>query len=376
MIVPATNSSDNPGVLIASSNPSLRRQIIERLPEHWLPVEEALGGADALGKLETSECRMLLLDRHLPDLDANELLGLVHRRYPGVDVRTIDADVGSVVLRPAGGPSETEHDADSEAGGGPLLEGMIGSSEAMCAVSRAVRRVASPETTVFIAGETGTGKELIAQQIHRLSPRRSKPLVIINCAAIPEALLESELFGYVRGAFTGAAQSRLGRIQSANGGTLFLDEIGEMPIALQPKLLRFLESGELQRLGSSETWRADVRVLSATNRNVHQLSDQSLFRPDLYYRLCVFPIVLPPLRQRGSDIAELAEHFLQHFAPEMRLSDAAIERLATYPWPGNVRELRHVIERATILAASREIGTSDLLFDAAIEAGLENSNPA
>jgi transcriptional regulator with GAF, ATPase, and Fis domain len=244
---------------------------------------------------------------------------------------------------------------------------MVGSSEAMRHVSRAVRRVAPRDTAVLIIGETGTGKELIAQQLHRLSPRRAKPFVVINCAAIPEALLESELFGYVRGAFTGAAQSRLGRIQAANGGTLFLDEIGEMPISLQAKLLRFLESGELQRLGSTETWHADVRVVSATNRDLRQLSAKSLFRSDLYYRLCVFPIVLPPLRDRGGDVAELATHFLHRFSAEMRLSQAAVKRLAAYPWPGNVRELRHVIERATILAVVPEITDSELLFDAAID---------
>jgi transcriptional regulator with GAF, ATPase, and Fis domain len=362
MMPVVVSSTENPGVLIASSNASLRRQIIEGLPEHWLPVQEAFGGAEALGKLETSECRMLLLDSHLPDLDINELLGLVHRRYPGVDVRTIDGEVGSGFRWPVKtsggdtrGPGETAQELP--------LDGIFGSSEGMRNVARAVRRVAPRDTSVLIAGETGTGKELIAQQIHRLSLRRAKPMVVINCAAIPETLLESELFGYVRGAFTGAAQSRLGRIQAANGGTLFLDEIGEMPVALQAKLLRFLESGELQRLGSTETWHADVRVVSATNRDLRQLSAQSLFRPDLYYRLCVFPIGLPPLRERGGDVAELALHFLRQLAPAMRLSDAAMERLALYPWPGNVRELRHVIERATILSTGMEIGVAELMFD-------------
>lgn len=366
-MISVANSAENPGVLIASSNPSLRRLIIEGLPEHWLPVQEALGGAEALGKLETTECRMLLLDSHLPDLDINELLGLVHRRYPGVDVRTVDGDVGAGGFRWSAKAS-ADGTLPTQTADALPLEGIVGSSEEMRKVARAVRRVALRDTSVLIAGETGTGKELIAQQVHRLSPRRAKPLVVINCAAIPEALLESELFGYVRGAFTGAAQSRLGRIQTANGGTLFLDEIGEMPIALQAKLLRFLESGELQRLGSTETWHADVRVVSATNRDLRQLSAQSLFRPDLYYRLCVFPIGLPPLRERGGDVVELASHFLQQFTPAMRLSDEAMERLTQYPWPGNVRELRHVIERATILASGLEIGAAELMFDGDTEA--------
>lgn len=347
---------ENPGVLIASSNPSLRQQVIERLPSGWHRVEEAVGGAEALGKLEVSDCRMLLLDRELPDLNVEELMALVRRDYPGVDVRTIDDLKNS----PPAVPNNTARDE-------PALDGLVGHSQAMAAVYRGVRLVAPRDTSVLVTGETGTGKELIAQQLHRLSPRHAKPMVVINCAAIPETLLESELFGYVRGAFTGAAQSRLGRIQSANGGTLFLDEIGEMPLALQAKLLRFLESGELQRLGSTETWKADVRVVTATNRNLRQLSGQQAFRDDLYYRLCVFPIALPPLRERREDIEELARHFLRTFAAQARLTSSCLQRLEDYDWPGNVRELKHVIERATILCSRAEIGAEDLVFDSSYD---------
>jgi transcriptional regulator with GAF, ATPase, and Fis domain len=308
---------------------------------------------------------MLLLDRHLPDLNVEELTRMVRLRYPGVDVRTIDGDVTRLPAAWHESPASADQAKTRPVGDevGPL-EGMVGRSRAMTAVYRSVRKVAARSTAVLVTGETGTGKELIAQAVHRLSPRNAKPLVVINCAAIPETLLESELFGYVRGAFTGAAQSRLGRIQSAAGGTLFLDEIGEMPVALQAKLLRFLESGELQRLGSTESWKADVRVVTATNRNLKQASVERTFREDLYYRLCVFPIKIPPLRERRDDILELAEHFLGQFSSRSSFDEAALAKLQAYDWPGNVRELRHVVERATILTTgSGLIHDADLVLD-------------
>ncbi len=367
---------ESPGVLIASSNPYLRRQIIDHLPLHWRPVEEAIGGAEALGKLEFSDCRMLLLDRHLPDLDVEELTSMVRLRYPGVDVHTIDGEMTGLPAAWHATPLPQEGSRIAGAGAAVIpLEGMVGSSEAMAAVYRAVRKVAPRDTAVLVTGETGTGKELVARAVHQLSPRNAKPLVVINCAAIPESLLESELFGYVRGAFTGAAQSRLGRIQTANGGTLFLDEIGEMPLALQAKLLRFLESGELQRLGSTETWKADVRVVTASNRNLRQSIRQHIFRDDLYYRLCVFPVTLPALRDRREDIPAIADFFLQHYLPNGSLSAAAVVKLQSYCWPGNVRELKHVIERATILAEEPDVGPDGLIFDADELPLSESSNP-
>jgi transcriptional regulator with GAF, ATPase, and Fis domain len=213
--------------------------------------------------------------------------------------------------------------------------------------------VAPRSTPVLISGPTGTGKEVVATAIHRLSPRALKPFVVINCAAIPEALLESELFGYTRGAFTGAVQSRLGRIHSAHGGTLFLDEIGELPLGLQSKLLRFLDKGEVQRLGSSDVFRVDVRVVAATNADLSRLAEKKQFREDLFYRLSVFPIEMPALSQRRGDIPALAQHFLGKLQAEIGkqfLSSESIRRLEAHSWPGNVRELEHVIERASILA--------------------------
>jgi DNA-binding winged helix-turn-helix (wHTH) protein len=231
------------------------------------------------------------------------------------------------------------------------LPGMIGDSPAMQPVYRLARRVAPRDATVLITGATGTGKELVAQAIHALSPRASRSLVTINCAAIPETLLESELFGFTRGAFTGAVQSRLGRIHGAQGGTLFLDEIGELSLPLQAKLLRFLESGELQRLGSPDVFQMDVRVIAASNVDLQRKVRARQFRDDLYYRLAVFPIALPALVERPEDIVPLARHFLARCGAGMRASTRAEVRLEQHHWPGNVRELRHVVERAAILAA-------------------------
>jgi transcriptional regulator with GAF, ATPase, and Fis domain len=222
--------------------------------------------------------------------------------------------------------------------------------------------VAPRKTSVLITGETGTGKEVVARALHELSTRADRPLVVVNCAAIPEALLESELFGYSRGAFTGAVQPKLGRVQSADGGTLFLDEVGELPLALQAKLLRFLQEGEVQRLGSNDVVKVDVRVVAATNVDLaHPASDKNKpFRQDLYYRLAVFPIELPPLRERGEDVLALASHFLaalckgDSVAPKS-LDAAVKERLLRHHWPGNVRELQHCVERAFIMAQDKSI---------------------
>jgi transcriptional regulator with PAS, ATPase and Fis domain len=213
-----------------------------------------------------------------------------------------------------------------------------------------IHKVAPRDTTVLITGESGTGKDLVAQGIHALSARHKAPFVVVNCAAIPEALLEAELFGYAKGAFTGAMQSRMGRIHAAQGGTLFLDEIGDMPLALQSKILRFLEQGEVQRLGSNDNFKVDVRVIAATNAGLADLVKQKLFREDLYYRLAVFPIRMAPLRDRQSDVRALAEFFLNRFAPGMKLCADAVELLCRHRWPGNVRELRNVMERAVIVS--------------------------
>jgi DNA-binding NtrC family response regulator len=249
-----------------------------------------------------------------------------------------------------------------------MLPEMVGASEPMRELAGLVRLVAPRSTTVLIEGETGTGKEVVARALHRLSERAGKPFAVLNCAAIPEALLEAELFGHTRGAFTGAVQSRTGRIEAAHGGTLFLDEIGEMPMALQAKMLRFLECGELQRVGDNETMRVDVRVIAATHQPLEKLASnvgaERTFRLDLYHRLAVFPVEVPALRERMEDLDMLAEHFLEQMGQEMprkRLTAEAAAKLHEHSWPGNVRELMHVLERGAILAGDRmEIGADEI----------------
>jgi DNA-binding NtrC family response regulator len=251
-----------------------------------------------------------------------------------------------------------------------MLPEMIGASEPMSELTRLIRLVAPRSTTVLIEGETGTGKEVVARALHRLSERAGKPFAVLNCAAIPEALLEAELFGHTRGAFTGAVQSRTGRIEAAHGGTLFLDEIGEMPMALQAKMLRFLECGELQRVGDNETMRVDVRVIAATHQPLEKLASSSgaerTFRLDLYHRLAVFPLEVPALRDRMEDLGLLAEHILEQMGQQMprkRLTVEAEAKLYVHSWPGNVRELMHVLERGAILAGDKmEIGEEEIRF--------------
>lgn len=236
------------------------------------------------------------------------------------------------------------------------LPGMVGSSREMQSLAHAVRLVAPRTTTVLIEGPTGTGKELVAHAIHQLSPRAGRPFIVLNCAAIPEALLEAELFGHTRGAFTGAIQSRTGRMEAAHGGTLFLDEIGEMPMPLQAKVLRFLEAGELQRIGENEPVRVDVRVIAATHQPLQKCVDEGKFRSDLYFRLAVFPVETPSLAERRGDIPELATYFLEKLGqqgPSKTFHPEAMEKLCSHAWPGNVRELGHVVERAYILAEDR-----------------------
>ena len=236
------------------------------------------------------------------------------------------------------------------------FEKIVGNSPALEAVLRQVEQVAPTQSTVLIQGETGTGKELIARAIHNISPRCGRPYVTLNCAAIPFDLLESELFGHERGAFTGAIAQKMGRFDLADKGTLFLDEVGDIPLALQPKLLRVLQEQEFERLGSGHTHRVDVRLVAATHRNLAEMVARSEFRSDLYYRLNVFPIVLPPLRERPQDIVPLLTHFVQVFSRRMGkeiddISPETLNAFKSHSWPGNVRELQNVVERAVILSS-------------------------
>lgn len=241
------------------------------------------------------------------------------------------------------------------------LDTLIGSSAAMQRVHQAIKLVAPEKATAFIVGETGTGKELVAHAIHQLSPRKNALFIAVNCAAIPSEMLESELFGHERGAFTGAVKERIGKFELADGGTLFLDEITEMPIALQAKLLRALQEGVIERLGSNRSKAVDIRIITATNRNPLQAVREGKLREDLYYRLNVFQIALPPLRDRVGDIPLLISHFLKKRG--VSIEDDALLALQSYAWPGNVRELENVIERAAIVCGGKPVGTQHLPAD-------------
>ena len=361
-------------MLVASASHALREQVRHSLHDERCAVAEALGGADALVKLENGDWQLLFLDRRLPDLDPEELIHIIRRRFPQIEVVMLDSDKGhplplteTAKIPPrletsreletpgtAGYAQRFQHPGLGSGGEAEPLPGMIGSTEAMQRLYQLARLVAPRPTTVLILGPTGTGKELLAQAIHQLSPRANRPFVVVNCAAIPESLLESELFGHTRGAFTGAVQASTGRIPAAQGGTLFLDEVGELPLSLQAKLLRFLDQKEVQRLGSTEAVRIDARVVAATNADLTVKVSEGRFRSDLYYRLAAFPLELPPLGARVEDVVPLAHHFLQRTALAsatdlLRLSPEAVRILEAHPWEGNVRELQQVIERAAIL---------------------------
>jgi transcriptional regulator with GAF, ATPase, and Fis domain len=354
-------------ILIASADASFRKRVLKDPVYAGSLSEEAFGGAHALAKLLQFPCDSVLIDRNLPDLDAQEVAEQIRQQFPRIEVELLDStkaqdsqvreesitalrESGATAVEAAVEPAFPERNVDA-------LPGMIGSSRAMQRVYALVRMVASRGTTVLVTGETGTGKELVAEATHQLSRRSRQPFVVVNCAAIPEALMEAELFGHARGAFTGAVQSRLGRIHVAQGGTLFLDEIGELPLSMQAKLLRFLQNGEVQRLGSPDVYRVDVRVVCATNVRLLELVQKKQFRLDLYYRLAIFPIAVPPLRERPEDVCALAEHFLEKLSleagmPLKHLVGQALPLLQKALWAGNVRELQHAMERAFILAGN------------------------
>ncbi|MFP5276104.1 MAG: sigma-54 dependent transcriptional regulator [Acidobacteriota bacterium] len=387
--------------LVASADGSFRQRLAQVLIGLRWQVREAEGGAQAWAEAETSHPEAMIVDSWLPDLDLEEFLKDFRASFPEVDLVAAggssaqdhprgpyrqellyalqhcqDNDTAvwkaapvtqepapvkiCAVLLPTRPAAEVRTEKDTAASGERLPE-LIGNAACMLDVSRRVRLVAPRMTPVLIEGPTGSGKELVAEALHRLSTRSRKPFVALNCAAIPEALLEAELFGHTRGAFTGAVQGRVGRIEAADGGTLFLDEIGEMPPGLQAKLLRFVECGELQRVGDNETVRVDVRILAATHRPLAQLAVTGAFRSDLYYRLAVFLIRTPALAAHLEDLPLLVEHFLARLGREMpvkRLDDGALAKLKAHDWPGNVRELEHVLERAVILAGDAPLVTA------------------
>jgi DNA-binding NtrC family response regulator len=392
--------------LITSADSNFRQRLRTILTGLRWQVREARAAAEAWDEACKMLPQVMIVDCWLPDLERDEFLREFHISFP--EVNLVSAGDGT---RQEGAPGPHHHeilyalrqcqDSDTAAWNvAPILEEslvppalyplsaknsssyrdgrgactsdnkeavtshdssppieripeLIGNSASMLEVSRRIRKVAPRDTPVLIEGPTGSGKELVAAALHRLSSRNRRAFVAINCAAIPEALLEAELFGHTRGAFTGAVQGRIGRIEAADGGTLFLDEIGEMPLALQSKLLRFVESGELQRVGDNEPVKVDVRIIAATHQPLGQHAQEGLFRADLYYRLAVFLIRTPAMTEHIEDLPLLVEYFLERLGramPVKHVSEGAMAKLKTHGWPGNVRELEHVLERAVILA--------------------------
>jgi two-component system NtrC family response regulator len=380
-------------ILVVDDDSSLRRVMKMQLEEAGYDVALAADGGEAREIIDRKHPKLVITDLRMPVSDGMDLLRYVReeRLETTVIIITAFATVETAVQAMKAGAYDyvtkpIDYDAlvlavhramerqnlleevrnlraalDQKYG----FENIVGHSKALLRVLEMASRVAQHDSTVLIRGETGTGKELLARAIHHNSRRRAKPFVTINCGAIPKELLESELFGYTRGAFSGAYAPKAGKIEMAGGGTLFLDEVGELPLDMQVKLLRLLQHGEVDKIGATGTAVVDVRVIAATNRDLQAMIEDGAFREDLYYRLAVVPLVLPPLRERREDIPELVQHLFRkmkerHGLPALRLSSAVNSALARYGWPGNVRELENVIERMVVLASGDEVTAADL----------------
>ena len=381
-------------VLVVDDEESMRHLLSVILTDRGYEVRAVSNGEDALRELSARDYDLVLSDVRMPRMDGLVLLRRALELHPdltfivmsayGTHDTAIEAmkagaydyvskpfkpDEVVLVLRKAEERlrlSRENRRLRSELAAGFRIENFIGSSPALQEMLRQVRKVAPTKTTVLLTGESGTGKELVARALHELSPRAAMPFVAVNCGAIPAELLESELFGHVRGAFTDASRDKKGLAAEADGGTLFLDEIGELPLALQVKLLRFLEDEQVRRVGDTRSERVDVRVVAATARDLARAVKEGQFREDLFYRLNVVNVRLPPLRERPDDVPALVEHFLAKYrrlrpeAPLTGVSPQALEVLRSHRWPGNVRELEHAVERAVVLADGPLVQEDDL----------------
>jgi two-component system, NtrC family, nitrogen regulation response regulator GlnG len=373
-------------VLVVDDDAAIRTVVAQALRRAGHDVTSAASLAELDRALALGAPDVLVTDVVLPDGDGINHLASVAQRFPALPMIVLSAqntlttavrateagayeylpkpfDLDDLTRAVAGASARSAADPDTSPGEDPAIP-LIGRSPAMQDVYRVIARVVSNDLTVLISGESGTGKELVARAIHDLGPRRAAPFVAINMAAIPRELIEAELFGHERGAFTGAAQRNAGRFEQAAGGTLFLDEIGDMPMEAQTRLLRVLQSGEFTTVGGARTIRTDVRVVAATNRDLSTLVASGQFREDLFYRLNVVPMTLPPLRERRQDVPLLARHFLDHAAaqglPRRQLTSGAMARLAARDWPGNVRELENAMRRLSVLARDEVIDDAAL----------------
>lgn len=384
-------------LLIVDDENALREAIAERLADHGFVVEQAASGEQALQRLADFAFDILITDLRLPGIDGRKVIDAALERYPEI-IPIVITGYGTVkdaveaikqgaadfitkpfqfdallhVLRSALEQRRLKSEnayLRSQLEDRYRIDGLVGQSRVMRDLLQLLETVAATSSTVLITGETGTGKELAARAIHHNSPRRANRFVAINCSAIPETLLEAELFGHVRGAFTGAVGTRQGRLEQAHKGTLFLDEIGTMSPALQAKLLRVLQEREFERVGDSHTIKIDVRVIAATHSDLARMVADGTFREDLFYRLNVIPVQLPPLRERREDIPLLVQHFLQKLAADagrgaVTISQDALRRLMAHPWPGNIRQLENACERALAFSQGRsQIDVHDLTSD-------------
>jgi two-component system response regulator AtoC len=376
-------------VLIVDDEPNLRKILSAQLTRDGYDVLTAEDGEQGLHLLREHHIDLVITDLKMPKVDGMTLLKRALEIEPELPVvlitahGTIDTAVEALkrgafdfVTKPFDKDEVRQivakalktrelRGADATPAPSGARFGIIGTSQGIAELYTILERVADTPTTVLITGESGTGKELVARALHEHSSRKDKPFIKVNCAAIPKELIESELFGYERGAFTGAVASKPGRFELANGGTLFLDEIGEIPVEMQVKLLRALQESEFERVGGIKTIRVDVRLVAATNRDLKKLIASGVFREDLFYRLNVVPIRLPALRERTGDIPLLAEHFLTKFNERLRkkvegVDTDATEVLVSYPWPGNIRELENVIERAVLFCDESKLHAKDL----------------
>jgi DNA-binding NtrC family response regulator len=380
-------------VLVIDDDASLRRVMEMQLEEIGCKVVAVASGNDALAVLEEVAPALVITDLKIPGMSGLDLLKLLRADHPELTVimvtaygtvrtaveamkagafdyltKPIDYDELALVVNRALEHQQLleevrnlRHTLDAKYG----FESIIGRSKALLRVLEMTSRVAQTDSIALIRGETGTGKELLAKAIHQNSRRKNGPFVTINCGAIPNNLLESELFGYTKGAFTGAILAKKGRVETADGGTLFLDEIGELPLDLQIKLLRLIQQGEIEKIGASESSKVDVRIIAATHRNLQAMIEDGTFREDLYYRLAVIPLELPPLRERIEDIPELVQHLFigskqKHGRAELQLPDSLLPGFSNYDWPGNIRELENIIERLVVLAVGDKISADDL----------------